>query len=74
MIWVLVSLWAAGASVIVFAFAVGVGARKFGAAIALFLLGLLIMGGSVVAGMRRNARVHGIAPYEAPEMGRPGGT
>jgi hypothetical protein len=73
-IWVLVMLWAAGACTIVFAFALGVGGRRFGAAIALFFVGLLIIGSSVVAGMRLNERVHGIAPYEAPELSRPGGT
>lgn len=74
MLWIYISMWALGASLVVFAFALGVGARKFGVAVGLFVLGVALVGGSIIAGNAHNAGVHGIRPDAAPEMMTPGGT
>jgi hypothetical protein len=73
-LWLLVLGWALGACVLVFAFAVGVGARKFGLAIVLFVVGVVVVGASTIAGNRHNAQVHGIRPDEPPEFMTPGGS
>lgn len=73
MLWLYIFLWVLGASVIIAAFALGVGVRKFGLAVTLFVVGIVMIGASVVAGNRHNAAVHGIRPDAAPEMSTPGG-
>lgn len=59
MTWFWISVWALGASLLVFAFAMGVSLRRFGAAIAMFIVAVLLIGGAVVEGGAINARAHG---------------
>jgi hypothetical protein len=70
-LWPLVAVFAAGASVIVFAFAVAVGLRKVMSGVVLFILGALLVGGAVVKGKRIADSRHGVTVYEAPELEHP---
>jgi len=70
-LWPWVFGFALGACVIVAAFAVGVGARKFVHAIGLFVLGALILAGSIIGGGRVSLSRHGVTVYEAPELEKP---
>jgi len=58
--WIPISFFALGACLIVFAFATGVGLRKFTLAIALFILGVISMGGSLAYGYHQSATTHGL--------------
>lgn len=71
MLWPLVAVFALGACVIVYAFALGVGLRKFVPAVVLFLIGVVLVGGSALAGQRLNNSRHGVTVYEAPELEHP---
>ena len=74
MLWVYILMWAIGASLVVYGFAVGVGARKVGLGAGLFILGVLFVAGGAYLGSTHNAGVHGIRPDAAPEMRMPGGS
>ena len=71
MLWPLVAVYALGACVIVFAFAVAVGLRKFASGIVLFVVGVLLIGGAVMKGSEIANSRHGVAVYEAPELEHP---
>lgn len=71
MLWPLVALFAAGACVIVFGFAVAVGLRKITSGVVLFILGVLMVGGAVVQGKHVADKRHGVTVYEAPELEHP---
>lgn len=71
MLWYSVAVFALGACVIVYAFALGVGLRKFVPAVVLFVVGVVLVGGSMVAGARLNNSRHGVTVYEAPELEHP---
>jgi fatty acid desaturase len=72
--WLTIAFWAVGALAIIYSFALGVGARRFGIAIPLFVVGLVLIIGTTVAGNIRLSHLHGMRPDEAPEITRPGGT
>lgn len=74
MLWVYISMWAIGASLVVYGFAVAVGGRKLGAGVGLFVLGVLFVVGGAYLGSSHNAGVHGVRPDAAPEMMTPGGS
>jgi phosphate/sulfate permease len=74
MLWLPILGWALGVSVVVLAFAVGIAARKVGIAAALFILGVVLVAGSVLAGTRHTDTVHGIRPDAPPYFSTPGGT
>jgi hypothetical protein len=71
MLWPFVAVFAVGACVIVYSFALGVGLRKFVPAVVLFLVGVALVGGSMLAGTRLNNSRHGVTVYEAPELEHP---
>ena len=71
MLWYSVAVFALGACVIVYAFALGVGLRKFVPAVVLFVVGVVLVGGSMMAGSRLNNSRHGVTVYEAPELEHP---
>lgn len=72
--WLTIAFWALGAVAIIYAFALGVGARRFGIAIPLFIVGLVLIVGTTIAGNIRLKHVHAHRPDEAPELTRLGGT
>jgi hypothetical protein len=72
--WLTIAFWALGAIAIIYSFALGVGARRFGIAIPLFIVGLVLIVGTTITGNIRLSHLHGIRPDEAPEVMRPGGT
>jgi hypothetical protein len=72
--WLNVAIWALGALTIIYAIAIGVGARRFGIAVPLFIVGLVLIVGTTIVGNIRLSHVHGIRPDEAPHIMRPGGT
>ena len=74
MLWVYVTMWAIGASLVVYGFAVGVGARKGGIGAGLFILGVLFVAAGMYLGNAHNAGVHGVRPDAAPELMVPGGS
>lgn len=74
MLWAYIFMWAIGASLVVYGFAVAVGGRKFGAGAGLFILGVLLVAGGAYLGSTHNAGVHGVRPDAAPEMSTPGGS
>jgi hypothetical protein len=74
LVWLNIALWALGAIAIIYAFAVGVGGRRFGIAIALFIAGLLLISGTTIAGNIHLSHIHGIRPDVATEIMRPAGT
>lgn len=74
MLWQYIVMWAIGASLVVFSFAVGVTGRKIGTGVTLFILGVLLVAGGMYLGNAHNAGVHGIRPDAAPEMMMPGGS
>ena len=74
MLWLYIFMWVIGASLVVFAFALGVGARKFGLAVGMFIVGAGLVASALVAGHTHTASVHGVRPDAAPEMRTPGGT
>ncbi|HEU4643001.1 MAG TPA: hypothetical protein VFS44_11150 [Gemmatimonadaceae bacterium] len=60
MLWVWISLWVVGVSLIVFSFAAGVSFRRWTLAVVMFIVGLACVGGAVAAGHGRMNAVHGI--------------
>lgn len=74
MLWVYICMWAIGASLVVYGFAVGVGGRKGKIGTGLFVLGVLFVAVGVYLGNAHNAGVHGVRPDEAPELMIPGGS
>ena len=61
MLWLLILMWAVGASIIVAAFAIALYGGRFAVAtIGLVALGALVMVASAVVGGRQNDRVHGV--------------
>ena len=74
MLWVYITMWAIGASLVVYGFAVGVGGRKGGIGTGLFILGVLFVAVGMYLGNAHNSGVHGVSPAEAPEVMIPGGT
>lgn len=74
MLWVYIAMWAIGASLVVYGFAVGIGARKGVIGTGLLILGVLFVAVGAYLGNAHNAGVHGVRPDEAPELTIPGGS
>lgn len=60
MLWVWISLWVIGTSLIVFSFAAGVSLRRWALAVVMFIVGVVLVGGAAMVGHERAAAVHGI--------------
>ncbi|HEX6533319.1 MAG TPA: hypothetical protein VF041_01910 [Gemmatimonadaceae bacterium] len=60
MLWVWISAWVVGVSLMVFSFAFGVSLRRWTLAIVLFVVGAVLVGGAAMAGSGIDHQVHGI--------------
>lgn len=69
MLWIPISCFVVGACLIVYAFAMGVGLRRFPLAIALFVVGALTVGGSLAYGYWHTNHTHGVR-VDVPPMTR----
>ena len=74
MLWLLVFGWALGASLVILAFAIGVGRHKFGLAAVIFIVGIAVLATSVMKGNAYHDSTHGVRPDEPTEFATPGGT
>jgi hypothetical protein len=59
-LWPFIVMWAVGACLIVAAFVVELGVRRTAIAVLLFVVGIALMAGGVVAGRDRTGGVHGV--------------
>lgn len=74
MLWVYIVMWAIGASLVVYGFAIAVGGRKVGMGTGVAVLGALLVAVGMYLGNAHNDGVHGVRPDAAPEVMIPGGT
>lgn len=60
MLWVWISAWVVGASLMVFSFGFGVSLRRWTLAIVLFVAGAVLVGSAAMVGHGMDQQAHGI--------------